>query len=183
MIALKRDSAFLYSRPTSQRQWNQFVCERRYSELLSGLQGADRAVLLVARVPLSGSWLRALPDPCLGLCLKSSEVRITVCLRFECLVVRSHTYLCGESVTSLDHHGLSCRRCTGKIFYYFSINAIIAQPLRSVDIHTKLEPSGLIGSHLRWPDGTTVVPWALGRCLTLHFTCPDTLNPSHHTNF
>jgi len=37
----------------------------------------------------------------------------------------------------------------------------------------------LFRSDGKWPDGMTLVPWKVGRCLTWDVTCPDTLAASH----
>lgn len=42
-----------------------------------------------------------------------------------------------------------------------------------------LEPSGLVRSDGKRPDGVTMVPWKYGKPLVWDATCPDTLAPSN----
>ena len=58
-------------------------------------------------------------------------------------------------------------------------NDVIVRSIRSVDVHAELEPSRLLRSDGRRPDGATLDPWTRGQYLVWDFTCPDTLAPSH----
>jgi hypothetical protein len=59
------------------------------------------------------------------------------------------------------------------------VNDVIVRSIRSVDVHAELEPSRLLRSDGRRPDGATLDPWTRGQYLVWDFTCPDTLAPSH----
>ena len=41
------------------------------------------------------------------------------------------------------------------------------------------EPTGFFPSDEKRPDGVTLVPWKVGRCIAWDVTCPDTLAVSH----
>ena len=43
----------------------------------------------------------------------------------------------------------------------------------------ELEPSGLLRGDGKGPDGSTLTPWARGKCLVWDFTSPGTLAQSH----
>ena len=85
----------------------------------------------------------------------------------------------GEQIGPSGHHGLSCQRSAGRISCNSSINSIIAQALRSAEIPAELEPSGLLSSDLRRPDGSNLITWAHVKYLAWDFTCRDTVVSSH----
>src|SRR5271165_202234 len=77
------------------------------------------------------------------------------------------------------HHGLACRRSAGRHQRHALANDIIVRSIRSVDVHAELEPSRLLRSDGKRPDGASLDPWNRGQYLVWDFTCPDTLAPSH----
>jgi hypothetical protein len=93
--------------------------------------------------------------------------------------VRPHRCVCGAEVTQDGHHGLACRRSAGRHRRHALANDVIVRSIRSVDVHAELEPSRLLRSDGRRPDGATLDPWTRGQYLVWDFTCPDTLAPSH----
>ena len=98
-----------------QRAWDEPVCVATHSRLLLHADGPSRARLLAVSAPDAGSWLNALPVRNLGLALSSREIRIATGLRLGAPLVRSHTCVCGVEVDALGHHGLSCRRSSGRL--------------------------------------------------------------------
>src|ERR1700723_4560367 len=58
------------------------------------------------------------------------------------------------------------------------VNDIICRSLNSAQIPSRREPTGLYSTQTR-PDGLTLVPWRLGKCLVWDATVVDTLAPSH----
>ena len=46
-------------------------------------------------------------------------------------------------------------------------------------VPSQLEPSGLLQSDGRCPDGISITPWKYGKCLVWDVTCPDNYAPSH----
>jgi len=81
-------------------------------------------------------------------------------------------------VTKLGHHGLECKRSTGRHLRHNLLNDTI-RALQSANIPAVREPPGLSRVDSKRPDGATLVPWARGRCLLWDATTPDTLAPSH----
>ena len=54
---------------------------------------------------------------------------------------------------------------------------IIKHAYSAVGVPSCLEPSGLVRSDEKRPDGFTMVPWKSGEPLVWDATCPDTLAP------
>src|SRR5207245_2381738 len=76
-------------------------------------------------------------------------------------------------------HGLSCVKSAGRQMRHSLINDLIWRALGRAGVTASKEPTGLIaGSALR-PDGSTLIPWARGKCLAWDATVPDTLAVSH----
>ena len=82
-------------------------------------------------------------------------------------------------VDELGRHALSCRQSEGRHQRHTAINDIIKRALTSAHIPSRLEPSGLMRSDGRRPDGVTLAPWKLGRLLVWDSTCPDTFAVSY----
>ena len=66
-------------------------------------------------------------------------------------------------------HGLSCEKGSGRSTRHHQANDLIWRSLRSADIPTTKEPTGLMRA-----DGLTLVPWQNGHCLTWGATAVDT---------
>ncbi len=162
-----------------QRKWDDGVCSAKADSLLQRADKVNRARLLASVAPGSGSWLSALPSANLGLRLGNQELRIAVGLRVGAPLVRPHRCVCGAEVTQDGHHGLACRRSAGRHQRHALANDVIVRAIRSVDVHAELEPSRLLRSDGKRPDGATLDPWKHGQYLVWDFTCPDTLAPSH----
>ena len=75
-------------------------------------------------------------------------------------------------------HGLHCRRSAGRHSRHGEVNDVVARTLCTAQLPAKREPIGLYTTQTR-PDGQTLVPWRLGRCLVWDATVVDTLAPSH----
>ena len=76
-------------------------------------------------------------------------------------------------------HGLSCQFSRGRQPQHASLNDIIQRTLEVAKVPCHLEPSSLLCSDGKRPDGTTLVLWQCGKVLVWDATCPDTLAPSH----
>ena len=139
-----------------------------------------RARLLAVSTKESGEWLHALPISSVGLRMDDNTVRVAMGLRLGSTLCRSHT--CqhyGADVNHLATHGLSCKKSEGRHHRHAAINDILYRALSSAKIPSKLEPSGLLCSDGKRPDGVTMVPWKQGKPLVWDATCPDTLAPSY----
>ena len=102
-------------------------------------------------------------------------VRVASGLRLGVPLCRPHLCIsCGEDVNILGTHGLSCRFSKGRHSRQASFNDIIKRSLESAKIPCHLEPTGLFRSDGKRPDGASIVPWRVGRCLcgTLHALTP-----------
>ena len=87
---------------------------------------------------------------------------------------------CGEEVSHLGTHGLSCKFSQGQHFHHGALNEIVHRALTAVHIPSPLEPSGISCSNGKRPDGASIVPWKSGRkILVWDVTCPDTFAPSY----
>ena len=139
-----------------------------------------RARLLASRVRESGAWLNVLPISSLGLRMDDSTIRVAVGLRLGAPLCRPHKcHHCGAEVDCLATHGLSCRWSEGRHHRHAAINDIVHRSLTSAKIPARLEPSGLLRSDGKRPDGISVVPWKSGKLLVWDATCPDTFAPSY----
>ena len=59
------------------------------------------------------------------------------------------------------------------------LNDTIWRALKKAGVQFTKEPTGLLQSDGKGPDGVTLIPWARGRCLTWDVTVPDTFATSH----
>ena len=124
-------------------------------------------------------WLNAVPMKSCGLALNNEEMRINVGLRLGAKLMREHPCkFCGATVNQSGEHALSCRSSKGRFHRHSECNDIIARALNTAKYSASLEPSNLLRSDGRRPDGVTRSPWARGRCLVWDFTCVDSLAPS-----
>jgi len=163
-----------------QRVWDSQCCEIQADLLLDAAADVvDRARLLASRAPGSGDWLHALPLSSVGLKLDNATVRISAGLRLGAPVVRPHICVCGAMVTSDGHHGLSCRRGSGRHSRHNQINDLLCRAFVSSGTSATREPQGLCTGNGKRPDGVTQIPWSRGRCLAWDATCPNTFAESH----
>ena len=76
-------------------------------------------------------------------------------------------------------HGLSCRHSAARISRHNMINDIIWRAMQRVKIPAAKEPSGLLRSDNKRPDGVTLIPCKQGKCLAWDVTMPCTYAQSH----
>ena len=151
------------------------------------LEGADndeeRARLLSVSTNESGAWLRALPVTALGLRMDDNTVRVAVGLRLGTAVCGPHSCQhCGTAVDALGRHALSCRRSEGRHQRHTAVNDIIKRSLSAAHVPSRLEPTGLLRSDGKRPDGVTLAPWKSVCLLIWDATCPDTLALSYRAH-
>ena len=163
------------------KAWDLPRVEYRAKSLLSSTTDAkSRARLLAVSTKESGVWLKALPNSSLGLRLDDESLRIAVGLRLGCFLSSPHVCAhCGEHVDQFATHGLSCRWSQGRFSRHGEINDIIHRSLVSARVPSRLEPSGLLRSDRKRPDGMSIIPWSSGRLLVWDATCCDTFATSN----
>ena len=142
----------------------------------------ERSRLLAVSTRESGAWLRALPLSALGLRMDDDTVRVAVGLRLGTPVCGPHRCQhCSAEVDVLGRHALSCRRSEGRYLRHAALNEIVKRGLIAAHVPSRLEPTGLLRSDGKRPDGVTLVPWQAGRLLVWDVTCPDTFASSYRT--
>ena len=166
---------------TSQKLWDfprtASLAQRLLDDATSDV---ERARLLAVSAKESGAWLRALPVSSLGLRMDDNTVRIAVGLRLGTPICGPHQcHHCSVVVDELGRHALSCRRSEGRHQRHSALNDLVKRALLSAQIPSRLEPSGLVRSDGKRPDGVTLAPWKSGRLLVWDATCPDTFAPSY----
>ena len=150
--------------------------------LINAKDDENRARLLAASTKESGAWLRALPVSGLGLRLDDASVRIAVGLRLGTPICGQHLCQhCGASVDVLGRHAISCQRSGGRHHRHAALNSIISRALTTAGIPSRLEPTGLLRTDGKRPDGMSLAPWSSGKLLVWDATCSDTFAPSHRS--
>ena len=139
----------------------------------------QRAGLLAARAPHSGDWLFALPISACGLRLDDEAVRVAVALRLGIALGSAHICRCGANVDPSGVHSLTCRHAPGRAARHHALNDCIFRALGAAGIPSSKEPSGLVRSDGKRPDGCTLIPWCSGKALTWDVTVACTVADSY----
>ena len=109
------------------------------------------------------------------------KIKISMLLLAYVLVpalCQAHQCPCRPLVEVNGLHGLSCKLGSGKHSRHASINDIIYRACCRADIPAVKEPTGLIRTDGKRPDGSTLVPWSTGKCVLWDVTITDTMAPS-----
>jgi len=163
-----------------QRAWDAPSIVNDKALVLAGATSQiDKARILALSVQHSSDWLFALPISSCGLRLDDEAIRVAVGLRLGVELCERHVCPCGAEVDTRGLHGLSCRRSAGRATRHQQMNDFIYRALRNADVPAVKEPSGLIRSDGKRPDGLTLIPWQGGRCLTWDVTVTDPLAASY----
>ena len=134
-------------------------------------------IVVAASTKECGAWLRALPVSGLGLRLDDASVG----LRLSTPICGQHLCQhCGASVDVLGRHALCCQRSGGRHRRH-ALNTIISRALTTAGIPSRLEPTGLLRTDGKRPDGMSLAPWSSGKLLVWDVTCSDTFAPSHRS--
>jgi hypothetical protein len=139
----------------------------------------NQARLKAVAAPHSGDWLFALPISSCGLRLDDEAVRIAVSLRLGAGLCEPHACPCGAVVTADGSHGLSCGLGPGRIARHAVLNDLVSRSLTRAGVPNIKEPSGLMRTDGKRPDGMTLIPWRGGRSLVWDVTVTDTVAPSY----
>jgi len=163
-----------------QSSWDKPVIAAELDKLSSSLSDTiDKARLLAVTSPHSGDWLHALPLSSCGLRLDDNAIHFAVGLRLGANICDPHQCPCGMLVDAKGLHGLSCKGGSGRSARHHGLNDMIWRGLSKADIPAVKEPSGLLRSDGKRPDGLTLIPWNNGRCVTWDVTVTDTLAQSY----
>ena len=100
-------------------------------------------------------------------------------MRLGINICEPHFCPCGKEVESRGIHGLSCRHSAARISRHNMVNDIIWRAMQRAKIPAAKEPSGLLRSDNKRPDGVALIPWKQGKCLAWDVTMPDTYGQSH----
>jgi Reverse transcriptase (RNA-dependent DNA polymerase) len=139
----------------------------------------SRARLGAVTSPHAGDWLSTIPVTACGLVLTNEAVRVAVGLRLGLDLCAPHECQCGEMTDTRGHHGLVCRRSTGRAARHFALNDLVWRALARADIPSSKEPPGLIRTDGKRPDGATLVPWARGKYIAWDVTAIHTCAASY----
>src|ERR1700759_5391840 len=163
-----------------QKTWDRPFIDADKAFILSKAPDSHhRTRLLVASAPHSGDWLNALPISTCGLRLDNELIRVVVGLRLGVNLCEPHLCPCGSQVDCRGTHGLACKRSSGRTSRHFYLNDLIWRGLTRAGIPSCKEPSELLRTDGKRPDGMTLIPWQVGKNLLWDVTVADTLAASH----
>ena len=74
---------------------------------------------------------------------------------------------------------LSCRRSADRQARHRLLNDTVWRAMNKACVQSTTEPTGFLRSDGKRPDGVTLIPWAIRRCLTWDVIVPDTFATSH----
>jgi len=114
----------------------------------------------------SSDWLHALPLSGCGLRLDDGAIHIAVGLRLGANICEPHQCPCRAPADARGLHGLSCRGGNGRSARHHSLNDLVWRATAKADIPALKEPSGLLRTDGKRPDGVTLLPWKQGKCAT-----------------
>ena len=103
--------------------------------------------------------MNCLPSTAIGTLLDNESFLIAISQRLGLPVCAPHKCCCGAIVDS-------------------ALNDIIKRALSSAGFNAVLEPVGLDRGDGKRPDGMTVFPFSIGKCLIWDCTCADSFSPS-----
>ena len=164
------------SNPSFQSSWDKEIYDYNYQNLLlSAPTKEDRARILAVSSVNSSDWLHAIPIPSLGLKLDPMTIKVSCSLRLGSPLCHQYTCVCGREVEPYGRHGLSCKLQIGRRSRHDEINSLMKRALVQAKIPAVNEPSNLIRSDGKRPDGLTLTTWKYGRNLIWDVTVADTL--------
>jgi hypothetical protein len=168
--------------PTMQKSWDHPIVDIKHKALLDSFSEIDAKRLQHINNKYAGAWLNCLPSKNVGTLLTDDECRFAVCLRLGLRAFVHHQCQCGATVDQFGAHNFVCKKNNGKIIRHTIINNIIRDSLVAAGFPVKLEPTHLISSSGKRPDGLTLTPFEKGQALAWDFTSPNPLAISHrHT--
>ena len=168
------------SKQHRQKEWDKINTRKIAADLLSRANDPlDQARLRAVTEPHAGDWLLAPPIASIGLRMTDETIRVATGMRLGTHICEPHVCPCGSWVESRGTHCLSCRHSAARIARHNAINDIIWRAFQRAKIPATKEPSNLMRTDNKRPDGVTLVPWKQGKCLAWDVTMPDTYAASH----
>ena len=165
---------------TAQKVWDRPLIEKDISEVwASATDPLNRARLGAVTSAHAGDWMAAFPIASCGLCLTDEAVRVAIGLRLGLDLCEPHQCQCGVTTDKGGHHGLVCRLSGGRTIRHFTINDIIWRALQRAEVPSTKEPTGLLRSDGKRPDGATLIPWSRGKYMTWDATSIHTCATSY----
>ena len=159
----------------SQHWWTTSLHAKSLRDLISRASARDRVRLQSLQLPLSGSWLTALPSSKLGLSFSSSEFEVLLRTRLGLPVYHSRPGpcpLCGDALDSFGDHATCCAK-SNLTARHNGVTSAIGRVLASagltvtyeVAVAGKLRPADVHVRGLSFPepdvlDATVVNPMA-----------------------
>src|SRR6218665_3371794 len=106
-------------------------------------------------------------------------VRGAACLRLGGPLCGPRGCPCRAPVAADGHHGLSCPLGPGRLHRHAALNDLVFRSLVRAGYPTTKEPTGLLRTYGRRPDGHTPIPWCDEKNLVWDATVTDTLDCSY----
>ena len=159
--------------PNLQSQWDDIKSSSRSAALRPLLDQHRLACLSSATQPNSGAWMNSLPSTAIGTLLDNESFLIAISQRLGLPVCDPRKCRCGAIIDRYGLHPLSCRFSDGRLPRHSALNDIIKRAFSSAAFNADLEPVGLDRVDGKRPDGMTVFPFSIGKCLIWDYTCVD----------
>ena len=154
----------------TQKNWTQPVYVKTAQDLISKMDDKRSKVFNLHQGKFGSQWLNVVPCKNLGMKLDDQQLRISIGLRLGANICVAHLWHCGERVERDGLHGLSCTKSAGRFSRHATLNSLIKQTLRSLDLPSVLEPRELYRTDGKLPDDVTMIPWEMGKQLVWDIT-------------
>ena len=138
--------------------------------------------ILASKAAYTGNWLNSSPITSIGLRMSNETILVAIDLRLEAKLCEPHQCTCGALVDARGLHGHSCRRSACRHAKHSLLNNTIWHAMNKAGVQSTKEPTGLLRSDGKRPDGVTLILWAKGRCLAWDLTVPDTFATSYNAS-
>src|SRR6218665_3051344 len=163
-----------------QSAWDKPLLDKIVADLLDRQpEQISQARLKAISSPHAGDWLLALNIASCGLRLDDETARVAAGLRLGVPLCEPHGCPCWAPVAADDHHGLSCHLGPGRPPRHAALNDLVFRSLVRAGYPYTKEPTGLLRTDGRRPDGQTLIPWRGGKNLVWDATVTDTLAASY----
>ena len=126
-----------------QSTWDTIQCRALCRDGLSGANTLERARLLGAQAPHSGSWLQSVPIANVGTMLDNQALRVAIALTVGSTVCEPFPCPCGAVVDQMGLHPLSCRLSAGRAARHAALNETVRRAIGRCGLAPVLEPPGL----------------------------------------